>query len=490
MKTFKILFPAILLMVLVVSCKKDLVDKVYGTVDDASLWKTPADLTQALNSGTNSFDATWAYGTMFYMVMEDAATDYWVGGANTAGEFSNFSQWRTGYPDPFDWGLWPEVWSSIYTDNLVLDRMKLVPLTPAQKNMFKGQAEFWRAFNYYNLQNEFGGVALVTSPADTRTSIPPSTRDQIRTQIESDLLDAANLLVNKNDPSIGSNYSQPSKQAAQALLARLYLNWTTRSDHWQKTSDMCDQLINNAGAAGIGLVTPYSAIFDLGNKNNSEMVFSIKHSSTWTQGVFLLNDYFTRPGNMAIPNASQVDWGDWTVTSAFYQSFEPGDARQQQLLMTYNNTSGTTTTLAAGSNPIVVKYPLDPTTGGAYDSNDMPIIRFADILLMKAEAANELGDIQTAITNVNLIRTRAGLGNVSAADVSSQATMRTHIYNERRWEFFDEGLGRADMIRNGTFLPWVQQKTGSSDSKYLLYPFSTGALQNNTGLKQNPGYLN
>jgi len=235
-------------------------------------------------------------------------------------------------------------------------------------------------------------------------------------------------------------------------------------------------------------------LFSLSNKNNAEMVYSIHHDNSTPNSVdvFLLNDYIVRPWNMKVPNTSQANWGDWSVTPAFYNSFEPGDQRQAQLLMAYtDNTTGLTDSLAAGSNPIVYKFPLDPNpVSGAYSSNDQPIIRYADILLMKAEAQNAMGNTAAAVPYINQVRERAGLPDLVAGNFT-QATLSQHIYNERRWELFYEGFGRTDMIRFGTFLPWISQKTGTpADSTYLLYPFCSTALTGNFALTQNPGYLN
>lgn len=487
MKNIKLFLPTLLLFVFMASCSDDLVQKDYGSVNDQNVWKSSAALDEALNSGINQIDATWAYYTMFNILMEDGATDYWVGGANTAGEFSNFSQWKTGYPDPFDWGVWPAVWNSIFYSNLILDRVNVVPgLTESQKTIYIGDAKFIRAFNYYFLQNKFGGVPLVLSSADMRTSIHQSSQDSIKQQVEKDLIDASNSLPDK--ANIGANYSLPSKQAAFGLLARLYINWSTNPNRWQKASDACDAVINNP--SGCGLVSDYSQIFALNNKNNAEMVYSLKHSAAnnTTGGVFLLNDYFARPWDMVIPTSNQYEWGDWSVTPEFYQSFETGDARLKQITYTYASTQGG---IVTNSTPIVVKYPLDPSAGGWCGGNDMPIIRYADIILMKAEAQNELGNLSDAINLVNQIRQRAGLVAISSSEFASKDALRDHIRLERRWEFFDEGLGRTDMIRFNTFLPWVAQKTvQSADTKYLVYPFSVGALQNNQGLIQNTGYLN
>lgn len=502
MKKLKLIVTLLFLIVFAYSCDDNYLDEVnYGKVNDGVLWKDKSDFQQAINSAISNIDQTFGYGTIFSFLMEDAATDYWIGGANFAGEFSNFSQWRTNYPTTFNWAVWPPVWNSIYYSNLVLERMdRVTNLTEDEKKRFEGQARFFRAMNYYFLQNKFGGVPIITSVEDKRTAIPQSTREEVRKLIENDLVLAANLLPGKADVKSEGQLSRPSKQAALGLLARLYINWESRADRWQKTAETCDLVINDP--SGAGLETPYSKIFALDNENNKEILFALEHSTISNQtGVFLLNTFFASEWDMQTPNASRIGWGgDWRVSKALiYDKFETNDLRKNQLLMSYIRKNGTTATL---TTPLLAKYPLDSFNLTNFSGgNDQPIIRYADIILMKAEAENQLGNLNVAIGLVNQIRRRAGLGDLTSSDKDSKTSLNDFIYHERRREFFCEGLGRTDMIRfklntNSThdneFLKWVATKPGTNngDAKYLVYPFDGQALRKNTGLKQNPGYLN
>jgi hypothetical protein len=504
MKKLKLIITLLLLIVFAYSCNDDYLDEVnYGTVNDGVLWKDKSDFQQAINSAVSNIDQTFGYGTIFSFLMEDAATDYWIGGANFAGEFSNFSQWKTSFPNNFEWGLWPPVWNSIYYSNLVLERMDKFPVRIgtefetgdlSDKKRFEGQARFFRAMNYYFLQNKFGGVPIITSVEDKRTAIPQSTREEVRILIENDLILAANLLPGKADVKSEGQLSRPSKQAALGLLARLYINWESRSDRWQKTTETCNLVINDP--SGAGLETPYSKIFALDNENNKEILFALEHSTISNQtGVFLLNTFFASEWDMQTPNASRIGWGgDWRVSKdLIYDKFETNDLRRNQLLMSYTRKNGTTATL---TTPLLAKYPLDSFNLTNFSGgNDQPIIRYADIILMKAEALNQDNNLAGAITLVNDIRHRAGLGDLGSPHTNSKADLNDYIYHERRREFFCEGLGRTDMIRFKKFLKWVNEKNGGdknidADSKYLVYPFDGQALRKNTGLKQNPGYLN
>lgn len=508
------------------SCNNDFLDEeLYGKLDDELLWKSKSDIQQTINSCVSSIDQKFGYYTKHYIMMEDAGTDYWVGSSETANEFSNFSLWKTNYPTTFNWAVWPGMWKSIYYANLVLERMDRVPnLTDDEKKRFEGQARFFRALNYYFAQSNFGGVPIITSATDGRTSIPQSTREEVRLLIEDDLVKAAKLLPGKAAAKAEGMLSRPSKQAALGLLARLYINWETRADRWQKTKETCDLVI--ADPVGAGLEAPYSKIFALDNENNKEILYALEHNTvSATTGNFILNNYFATPLTNTTPRVSDnlvqtafVGWnGNWRVTRAFYNSFLDLDTRKGQMYISYTKTNGTVAPAFPATVPWVKKYPLDQINfTNPFAGNDQPLIRYADIILMKAEAENQLGNLAVAIGLVNQTRERAGLPVLNNASFTTKELLNDEIYAERRREFFLEGLGRTDMIRfklssntthDNEYLKWVQQKIYLSDSKndpnkfiaspqteaelkYLIYPFGLEALTKNPGLKQNPGYLN
>lgn len=492
------------MIVFTYSCNNDYLDEeIYGSANDTNIWKDKTDIQQAITSAVSKIDSKWGYYTSTFLRMEDGATNYFVGG----GDFVNFSQWRTSYPGGLDWALWTPLWESIYYSNLVLDRIDIVPnLTPEEKKKFEGQARFFRAFNYYFAQSNYGGVPIVASASDKRTAIPQSTREEVRQFIENDLIVAANLLPNKADVQAEGKLSRPSKQAALGLLARLYINWDGRADRWQKTVETCNLIINNPSGLGLESTgTPYSKIFAIDNENNKEIVYAIEHNtSNIDSGVFLLNLQFASAPDMKYPNGSRF-WGGGNLSLSwnFYNDefTESGDLRKNQILAKYINTSGNLVEVPWGQR-LVAKYPLDPYNITTHiGGNDQPIIRYADIILMKAEALNQDNDLAGAITLVNDIRHRAGLGDLASPHKDSFDNLNEYIYHERRREFFCEGLGRTDMIRfklkgttNNEFLKWVASKgvpeTGDALNKYLVYPFELIALTNNKGLKQNPGYTN
>ena len=549
--TFKIktIITSLLLIVSAYSCS-DLDQEFYGDFKDEDLWNTKTDFDQAINGALAFLDAPYGFYTREFFLLEEASTDYFIGSAGSANEFAAFKSWGSTFPTSFGWALWGPLYQSILQSNLVLDRLDKFPVRIgtafeaedlANKNRIKGEALFFRALNYYNLQNTFGGVPVVISSYDKRVAIPKSTREEVRQLIEKDLSLAATLLPDVVVAKSSALLSRPSKQAAYGLLARLYINWDGNPDRWKKTVDACDEiLIKNP--SNLGLESDYKNIFSLANEKNKEIIYAIEHNIYSPPfGSFILNNYNSSPDNMRFPIGAQIGWGgDWMVTNIFASStnFGSTDKRKNQLLSEYIDKDGNIQKFAFGT--LVNKYPLDPVNlSNAFGGNDQPIIRYADIILMKAEALNQIGNTPAAVILVGQIRTSRGATAVPST--ISKDNMNTFIYNERRREFFFEGLGRTDMIRfkltpsnkfhDNQFLlsiqkkffddaekirlaiawkeyneyilnnpdnpdnleeptpkPFVETAQTAEEKKYLLYPFDGLAIRNNPALIQNDGY--
>lgn len=513
----KTILSTLVLLVFINSCN-DLDQVYFGQIQDEDLWNSKTDFDQAINGAVAYLDSPYGFYTRQFFLMEEATTDYFSGDSGSAGEHSSFENFRTSFPTTFSWALWIPLYKSVYQCNLVLDRLYKFPVRIntdatennedlADKNRIEGEARFFRALNYYNLQNYFGGVPVVVSSDDNRVAIPKSSREEVKTLIESDLVAAAALLPDVVESKANALYSRPSKQAAYGLLARLYINWDGRADRWEKTSWACSQVISNP--SDLGLELDYPKIFSLSSEKNKEIVYAIEHNTfTPPSGSFLLNNYTYSPFEgsdaMKSPIGANIGFGgNWQVKrSTLFIHFDNNDVRKKQILSSYIRKDGRNKNLF-GEDLLVNKYPLDPINLiNPFGGNDQPIIRYADIILMKAEAENHLGNLGEAIALVNQIRTRAGLGPLTPPHTNSLASLNDYIYYERRREFFFEGLGRTDMIRfklstNNThdneFLKVVANKprivplTGDI-KRFLLFPFDGLALRNNPALIQNEGY--
>lgn len=181
--------------------------------------------------------------------------------------------------------------------------------------------------------------------------------------------------------------------------------------------------------------------------------------------------------------------------TAFYKTFDPTDRRLKMFVTEYTDTKGVKQKLLEDVNgkPLdnarSFKYTPDPNAISQNNGNDIPVIRYADILLSRAEALNEVsGPSQEAIDLINQVRARAAVPAIKLADFSSKEKLRDHLLKERGWEFFTEGKRREDQIRMGTFISSAIARGKSAKPFHVLYPLPQSELEANPNLKQNEGY--
>jgi hypothetical protein len=150
---------------------------------------------------------------------------------------------------------------------------------------------------------------------------------------------------------------------------------------------------------------------------------------------------------------------------------------------------GDTISLLNKDNTRSFKYWPDPNHEANNNGNDIPEIRYADILLSRAEALNELqGPNQESIDLINQIRERAGLNDITLADYPTKETLRDHILAERGWEFYSEGKRREDLLRMGKFISNAQARGKNAKPFQKLFPIPQQAMDSNPKLVQNTGY--
>ncbi|MEM9986313.1 MAG: RagB/SusD family nutrient uptake outer membrane protein, partial [Bacteroidota bacterium] len=174
----------------------------------------------------------------------------------------------------------------------------------------------------------------------------------------------------------------------------------------------------------------------------------------------------------------------------FWESFDPADKRTELIVREYvNNAGDTINLLPPADNVRPFKYwPGGDFAGPAY-GNDIPVIRYSDILLSRAEALNELnGPTQEALDLINLVRQRAEVPNLELSNFADQAALRDHILAERGWEFWYEEKRRDDLVRHGKLISLAQDRGQPAQPHHVRYPIPQFALDANPLLVQNEGY--
>ncbi|MGQ8337457.1 RagB/SusD family nutrient uptake outer membrane protein [Sunxiuqinia sp. A32] len=377
--------------------------------------------------------------------------------------------------------FWNIPYQGIRNCNLILENIDGADISDDVKELLRAEARFVRAWAYNNMYFRFGPTPLRTNSTQ-ELYMPRATDEEMRTFIETELTEVIEDLPN---PGEESNYGRAHKAAAMGLLTKYYLN----TKQWQKCADMAKEIEDKFN---YDLYPSYFDMFKVANERNEEYIWvrQSKADAGRTASLTLMN--YGYPDNFSYclePEYLEVlgrNFGtNILIRTDFYNSFEVNDERRKSLITSYVDNKGKTIQLA---NAAPFKYwPSEDVISASY-GNDIPVIRFADILLSRAEALNELdGPNQESIDLINKIRTRAGLTGVNLADFT-QETLRDHILKERGWEFYLEGKRREDLIRHGKFISQAQARGLPAQDHMVLYPIPVGMKIANPELEQNPGY--
>jgi starch-binding outer membrane protein, SusD/RagB family len=483
MKT-KILFTAVLLLAGFQSCDKSLDETIYGKISESNYWNSEKDAVTAIKAAYTVIRGGWHGLSFWQFAIEDGGTDISTGGYFAMNDYIAYTGWSATTPDFNSWGLWTPFWSGVNYANAVLDYVPGMDIDQAVKDRVTGEGYAIRAMIYFHLVNWFGGMPEVTTTKEAPLSIPRQTPEHNYALIESDLVKAIDLLPLKSELVAAgeADYGRLTKGAAQALLAKVYL----QQGKWTECAGVAQELINS----GEYMLEPdYMDIFALENEGfkNKEEIWVLPFVTGTSPEIEanVLQVYLFKAPEITT-YSKYYDWnGDIRVTSAFYNSFEAGDLRRKGL---YYSASG-----GVADPVMLLKYPPDPATAGAHSGTDYPFIRYADVLLMHAEASANLDDLESAASDVNTVRRRAGLSEINSVDFDRQSLL-SHIYNERRWELYFEGHARQDMIRMNYQGMIDYIKTKSTDwqqfgaERYLLLPIPANAVAANPGMIQNPGF--
>lgn len=357
--------------------------------------------------------------------------------------------------------LWQYPYKGIYQVNDILDGISdNNKLSASFVKQITGEMEVVRALYYFNLINIFGGVPLVTSIDYKQTAtLPRASVDSVYIQILADLTDAEKNLT-ANYPSAGK--ARPNLYTAKALLAKVYLY----QGRWQAAFDEADDIIRS-NLYSIRDVAVNEVFFE----GSKEAIWQLPAKTSYQQTAEAYN---------FVPYSGSVP--GYLVSPFLLDQFEVGDKRLASWI-------GTTVV-----NNQELKYPYKYKNKQAANTpvEGYMIFRLGEVLLIRAEAAAHLNQLTQALTDVNTIRSRAGLP-VSTADVHSQNAVLNAVMQERQRELCFEWANRwFDLKRNVTKESSAEVVLGSEKSGYQknadLYPIPQTQRQLNHFLTQNPGY--
>ncbi len=380
--------------------------------------------------------------------------------------------------------------------NTILESIPEMDISESLKNRCLGEARFLRAHYYFLLVQLFGDVPMTIRTVGPDDDLLPARTDQTKIYNEviiPDLLAAIELLPAREEYA-GSDIGRASKGAAAGMLAKVYLTLGM----YEECLQMCEQV----ETLGYVLNPDYSDCFggEERNKNTAESLFEVQYygltsADFWddeNQACWLST--YMGPRNSGWVGGS-YGWNQ--PTQEFVAQYEEGDLRKDKTILyegcpafegnTYKSTLSNT-----GYNVRKFLVPLSVSPDYNTNSASVIVLRFADVLLMKAEALNELGRTAEAEAPLYQVRQRAGLTNRGDVENLSEEQMRELIRKERRLELAFEGHRWFDIIRwdNGQYALDFLHSIGKINAarKHLLFPIPQKERDANPNLTQNPGY--
>ena len=359
-----------------------------------------------------------------------------------------------------------------------------------EKGQIIAEARFLRAYFYFELVKFFGDIPLIVDKRigiEEARNLPRTSASEVYAQIEDDLIFASSVL-----PWISSIKGKATKGAALALLGKAYL-------YQQKYSEAATSFDEVRNSGIYSLIPDYDQLFLAANENNSETVFDVQYTGLegGSYGCLICLEGNAAPGFHGIRQYNGPVYGDGNSynlpTQSLYDAFAATDARRGYTVLDIE------AFIAAQPNPESITYAIGAGGHtGFYNNkyikrqgeiglpdNDLTspvnyrVIRYADVLLMAAEAHYQLGNASTAQQLVNSVRSRAGVQGIAVNSINK-------IYDERRFELSGEGHRFFDLVRTGQAANYIQ---GFVPGKHELFPIPQVEIDLAGGTwNQNPGY--
>lgn len=500
-----------LLALIGTSCSESFLDlPPESTVTSGNFYKTEDQFNQAL---VGTYEGTRGiFGAISSWVMGEMRSD------NTHFEFnglnrgvSNLQREDTDYflddnSSEYVSGKYNAGYIGVARANAILDQVDAAGLTVASANSISGQARFLRALFYFDLVRHFGDIPLylTTVKGTSDAYLPRSSVDEVYKVIIADLIEAKQKLPEPVFPQTG----RANKGTIRMLLADVYM---TRKDYASAEKELKELL-----TLGYKLLPDYAAVYSTANKNSVESIFEIQYqqgnqgqNSNFIYSFLPLSADVSKITGITSQNYAAGGWN--TPTWEMIGTYEKGDKRLDASISIAEGTGAIGSMviesvkspvgyqIPAGKRvyPFIKKY-LNPHTLQGNTNDNFPVYRYADVLLLLAEALNEQNKGQEALPFLNQIRIRAGL---PSTELQSTESLRERIAHERRVEFAFENKRWLDLVRtgkaievmskNGEYLksqyPYLPGKSYTITASRLLFPIPNREVLIGN-LNQNQGY--
>jgi len=463
------------------ACEDRLDENTFTTLSPQAFFNTGEDLEVVLNS---------VYGELRYsditrdaVTLQEVNTDIAIersGGIFTHNEPIEEFVWTSSHQWVKNW--WERRYRGIFKANTVIDNADAVKMEEARRQELLAETRFLRAFNYYLLYDFFGPTPLITT-SETEISDRPSraTEEEMISFIENEFIAVSDILPVKPPRE---QFGRPTKGAAFGALTKFYM----MTKKWEQAAETAKKVMD-LGEYDLFTEGDRTALFSPENQRDNEFIFVSVMSDTpdGDTGDGWLSHVVPRGYQWQYP-PRQIFAAEYKVRSDFLELFDADDERLNAFLFEFVNDEGETIVLGE-DNARSLKFPEYPNQGISRSADDFPFIRYADILLLRAEALNEFnGPNQESVDLLNRVREAAGVPTFTVGDFPSSEALRSFILEERGREFHTEALRRQDLIRHGKFIEMAIARGKPAKDFQVRYAIPQTEIERNANLTQNEGY--
>ncbi|MCG9972150.1 RagB/SusD family nutrient uptake outer membrane protein [Christiangramia crocea] len=447
----KILFTIVLFSVF--SCSQDILDKEpVSSFSAQGFYKTTSDAQAGVYGIYDAVQSTFRLNFAYWgegradAVNTNHSGDPLVLQQNTLSKTINSARWNS-------------IYETISRANYAI---KYIPLVSDGEFGLQlvGQARALRALSYFYAVRIWGDVPLITEPYESGEQdlfVERTNKEEVLDQIVADLQFAAENT--RDSYGGGKDRILITKGSANALLTKVYM----LRNEYENAIESADKVLNNS-LYSLMSISDWSRIFTTGYTNES--IFEVGYDETQTNSLRVL---------YALGSDS-----DYFPSDKFRNSFEDGDLRKNLI---YDTSEEQPRKIWKFFGEGFDDESADPS------SNNIVLIRLADIILLKAEALNKLGETEKALELLNVIRERAGLPELDEAEATAMyGDVESAILHERLIELSFEGHRWFDLVRTGRAIDVMQPINGLNDEGNLVWPIHEDALNRNPNLEQNSFY--
>jgi len=488
----------LILLLAAFGCEKDLEPTVYNRLSTVNFPQTVADAEVLVNGIYGEFrgDNAWYRYSINpearLMLGEYGTEECWMNW-----EWANTPQMNFDYNPNYDLftNFYGRMVPVVTKATAVIAQLKEVSFDDTEaQNRLIAEVKACRALWLYDLDGFYGQPQVVLDPEAAlnpqQLYYPPKlSAEEFLAFVETDLLEAMAAL-----PVQASEYGRFTKGAAMTILLKFYMRYHA----WEKAANLSQEIMN---LHQYELLDDYTSIWSINNERNKEIIFALGCIAENNPNTNLMRAHVL-PADYVSPNgAPVVAYSGYRLPWSVYDSFDDADIRKKTMVKDYYVRSGSNLELVDGratqrliNGALPLKYDEDRNSDGTYQGNDLVILRYADVLLLRAEALNKLNGLnQESVDLVNEIRDRAFLGNASKriqlADFASPDAFDDYLLQERLWEFCFEGERREDLIRHGKYISYAGARGKNAQAHHVRYPIPMSAVIEGQGnIKQNAEY--